>query len=294
MKFKDSFHPFAIITIVFWSLAYVFTRLALRHFSAFPLGFLRYLIATLTLIAVALPLKLKFPKRADIKWFLLAGAFGFFLYMLAFNKGSESVTAATGSVIIATVPVLTALLARVFYGEKLSLIKWLAIAIEFSGVVILTLLDGSFSVNFGLASMFLAAVALSSYNLLQRRLTATYSALQTSAFSIFAGTLMLAVFLPAAVPEARTAPPAQIFYVAALGVFSSALAYAAWARAFEKAENTSAVSNYMFVTPFLTTLFGFVIAGESPGFATLIGGLVILLGLLVFNFGDKIFKRRII
>jgi hypothetical protein len=35
-----------MITIFFWSLAYVLTRIALRHYSALPLGFLRYFIAS--------------------------------------------------------------------------------------------------------------------------------------------------------------------------------------------------------------------------------------------------------
>ena len=35
MKFKNSFHPYAMVTILFWSLAYVLTRLTLQYFSAF-------------------------------------------------------------------------------------------------------------------------------------------------------------------------------------------------------------------------------------------------------------------
>ncbi|MGI5935748.1 MAG: hypothetical protein ACOX7I_02935 [Oscillospiraceae bacterium] len=46
MNFKDSFHPYAAVTILFWSLAYVLTRLALNYFSPFSLGFLRYLLAS--------------------------------------------------------------------------------------------------------------------------------------------------------------------------------------------------------------------------------------------------------
>jgi drug/metabolite transporter (DMT)-like permease len=287
MRLKDSYHPYAIVTIIFWSLAYVFTRMALRHFSAFSLGFLRYAVASVTLIIVALVTKMRLPRRGDIKWFIAAGALGFFLYMIAFNRGSETVTAATGSVIIATVPVITALLARVIYKERLRRLQWAAIAVEFSGVVLLTLLNGAFAVNAGLLWLLLAALVLSLYNLMQRRLTKTYSALQTSAFGIFAGTVMLAVFLPSSISEVRTAAPIALFYVAVLGVFSSAVAYAAWSQAFAKAEKTSSVSNYMFVTPFLTSVLGFLIAGETPDLATILGGGVILLGLLLFNLAGR-------
>ncbi|NCC66816.1 MAG: DMT family transporter [Clostridia bacterium] len=288
MRFKDSFHPYAAITILFWSLAYVLTRITLEYFSAFSLGFLRYAAASCALLVIVLTAKIKAPKKPDLKWFLLSGFFGFFIYMIVFNKGCETVAAATSSVIIATVPVITAILARLFYREKMSGIQWVATGLEFSGVIVLTALDSKFSLNSGILWLILAAISLSSYNLLQRKLTKTYSGLQASAYSIFAGTLMLAVFIPDSVREAGSAPPVQLIYIAILGVFSSAIAYATWAQAIKKAKNTASVSNYMFLTPFLTTLLGFVIAGEMPYMSTIVGGAIIMTGVLIFNFGGRL------
>ena len=70
MDFRDSFHLYAIVTIVFWSLAYVLTRLALQHFSAFSLGFLRYALASCTLAAVAFAMKMERPRMKDLPSFL--------------------------------------------------------------------------------------------------------------------------------------------------------------------------------------------------------------------------------
>jgi drug/metabolite transporter (DMT)-like permease len=53
--------------------------------------------------------------------------------------------------------------------------------------------------------------------------------------------------------------------------------------AFERAPNTAAVSNYMFVTPFLATLLGFLVTDERPDFSTLAGGAVILCGVFIYN-----------
>lgn len=287
MKLKESFHPYAMITIIFWSLAYVLTRLTLQYFSAFSLGFLRYFTASCTLIAVALITKMKLPKRTDVKWFLMAGIFGFFLYMITFNQGCKTVTASTSSVIIATVPVITALLARFIYQEKLNIFQWIAIAIGFCGVVVLTMMDHAFILNQGLIWLILAAISLSIYNLLQRKLTRSYSGLQASTFSIFAGSVMLTIFLPSSVQEIHNAPPVQLFYIAILGIFSSAIAYVAWAQAFAKAKKASSVSSYMFLTPFLTSLLGFVIANERPDLPTLCGGAIILIGVLLFHFGGR-------
>ena len=103
---------------------------------------------------------------------------------------------------------------------------------------------------------------------------------------------MLAVFLPKTINDVSTAPPISILYIAILGIFSSAIAYAAWAQAFKKAEKASSVSNYMFVTPFLASLMGFIFAGERVDSPTLIGGGIILFGLFIFNFGDKLINRK--
>ncbi len=291
MKNKNSYHPYAIITIILWSLAYVLTRLTLQYFSAFSLGFLRYLFASAALIIIALFTKMKRPALNDLPWFLAAGAAGFFLYMIAFNQGQATVTAATASVVIATVPVITALLARFVYKEKLMTFQWVAIVIEFIGVGVLTLLNGTFSVNSGLCWLLIAAVALSIYNLLQRKLTKKYTALQSSAYSIFLGTCLLAVFAPGSVKEIAQAPAIQYLYLAVLGVGSSAIAYIAWAKAFSKAKKTSQVSNYMFVTPFLTSILGFLLMNEVPDQATFLGGGIILVGVLIFNFGGIFHKH---
>ncbi|MFB0920745.1 MAG: EamA family transporter, partial [Oscillospiraceae bacterium] len=110
------------------------------------------------LIVFALITKMKVPQKADLKWFALAGFLGFFLYMIAFNKGCETVSSATSSVMLATVPVITSLLARFIYKEKMSVIKWTAIAVEFSGVIVLTLMEGVFTFNPGLLWLIGAAL----------------------------------------------------------------------------------------------------------------------------------------
>ena len=174
MKPAKSFHPYAMTTILFWALAFVYTRLGLRHFTALPLGFLRYAVAAVALLAVALVARIKPPALADQPWFILAGALGFFLYMVGFNTGLIYVSAATSSVVIATTPILTAVMARFFYGERLRGYQWCAVAVEFAGVVVLALSGGGLSANVGVLWLLGAAAVLAGYNIVQRRLTRTY------------------------------------------------------------------------------------------------------------------------
>lgn len=110
---KQLYQPYALATVFCWALAFVFTRMTLSYFSAASLGFLRYLAASAALVVIAVVTKMKPPKAVDWPLFLVSGFFGFFLYMLVFNKGLSSVPAATASVVNATVPVVTALIAGV-------------------------------------------------------------------------------------------------------------------------------------------------------------------------------------
>jgi drug/metabolite transporter (DMT)-like permease len=211
--------------------------------------------------------------------------------MVAFNTGCVSVNSSTSSVIIAIVPVVTSVMARFAYHERLKAVQWIAIAVSFAGVVVLSMMSGGLVMNIGILWLLAAVVLLSIFNILQRKLTKTYSALQTSAYSIFAGTLLLRVFLPTTVQQAVKAPAIEWVYLLILGIGSSAVAYCAWAAAFAKAEKTSSVTNYMFVTPFLASVMGVIIGGEAIPLSTVIGGLIIIVGLLIFNFGGKALKR---
>ena len=292
MKFKDSFHPFAAATILLWALSYIITRLTLHYFTPLSLSFLRYVAASVFLGLLVLVTRMKPPQKADLPWFILGGLVGCFLNIVTYNIGQSTVTAATASVIIATTPMITALLALVFYREKLPAYKWAATGVEFCGVAVLTLMNGDLSVNVGLFWLFLAALTLACYNVIQRRLTAKYTALQVTAFCFFFGTVMLAVYAPGAVRDLQAAPAIQWVYVFGMGVLSSGIAYATWAKAFSLASQISQVSNYMFITPFITSLLGFLLLQETLDKPTLLGGGIILTGVLLFNFGGRLFGRR--
>lgn len=282
-----SFHLLALGTIILWASAYVFTKVALESFTAFGLGFLRYFVAAIVLIIAAIIRKIELPAYKDIPKFVLSGLLGFTLYMIAFNIGSKTLSSSTGSIIISSVPILTALLATFFLKERLNAWSWMAIFIEFSGLLILMLWNGVLSINTGVLWMMGAAVLLSGYNLTQRQYTKEYSAFQSTTYSIIAGAIMLLIFSPEAISQIIQAPLSQILVVIYLGIFPSAVAYIWWSKALSIAKKTSDVSNYMFITPLLSMILGYIIILEVPDIPTYIGGSIMLIGLLIFNHFSK-------
>ena len=146
---KKSYHFYAMITIIFWAMAFVFTRLSLQYFNVYTLSFLRYLSASLTLIAIICFMKINKPKKEDFITYLFSGFIGFFIYVVLFTKGAGMVSSATGSIVIAMVPIFTAFLASFFYKEKLRSYQWFAIGVEFVGILVLTLMNDKLSINEG-------------------------------------------------------------------------------------------------------------------------------------------------
>ena len=281
---KNNYHPYAITTIICWSFGYVFTRYALRYVSALPLGFLRYFFASIALGIVALAYKIKPPEGRDLALVALAGICGFFLYMITFNQGNATISASQSSVIIATAPAITAVIARFAFGEHLDKRQVSAIILQFAGVMVVMDTFSGFVPSKGSLMLLGAACMISTYNALQRDLTKRHNSLDMTIYSIFFGEAALCVFAPMALRELPGIGLRALGAIVFLGVFSSSLAYASWAKALSIAQKAASVTNYMFLTPVVTSVLGFLLLGEAPPRLTLIGGSIVIVGMLLFNY----------
>lgn len=278
---KSKFYAFG--TVILWASAFVCTKIALEHFSGTATGVLRYVVASAFFVILAVINKVGLPERNDVPLFFISGFFGFSLYMLFFNIGQYRLSSATASIVMATSPVITAFAASIAFKEKIKLLGWLAICIQFCGILILTLWNGVLSINTGILWVFGSALCISVYNLLQRIISRKYSALQSTAYSVFAGTLIMLIFLPSAIPQLIAASVKQWLNILLLGIFPSAIGFLLWNKALSIAPKTTEVTNFMFVTPFIATIFGFLLIRELPNNGTIIGGVVILVGLFLFQ-----------
>jgi len=278
-----SSHYYALATVLLWSSAYVFTKVALERFTVAGLGFLRCAVAAAILAAVLALKKTPRPKAADLPWFLLSGAVGFALYLLVFNRASAWLNPTTGCLVISTAPLITAILARCLFGEGLTALGWVAMVSAFGGVALMMRGEGEVTFTLGVLWMLLASLLISLYNIIQRKLAAGRDTLTVTAYSFFAGALLLAWGAPGALEECRQTSPGYLAVAVYLGVFPSALAYLLWAKALALASRTSSVTNHMYLTPLLSLLLEYLILAETPGFGTFLGGAVILGSLILFN-----------
>ena len=83
---SDLKHGLIMMTVLFlWSSSYIGIRYALHSYSPENLAFLRYLVASLIFIIVAIFRKIKIPSIFDLPGLAALGLVGFTLYNLLFK-----------------------------------------------------------------------------------------------------------------------------------------------------------------------------------------------------------------
>jgi len=285
MSNKTKLNLLASCTVLLWASAFPMTKIAMSHFSSNALAFLRCSAAAIFLIIVGKLTHIGgLHRKKDILWFMLSGGTGFALYMITFNTGIKTITSATSSLIIALTPIFTAAMASKLYHETIRPFGWCMIGMAFSGVVVLLLWKGVLSINVGMLWTIAAAALLSIYNITNRKLSFMgYNALEIVTYSIWCGVVLLAGFSFQGISQMATANAGEVFSVIFLGVMPSATAYFLWGRAISLSEKTSEVTNYMFVTPLLSTILGFIMLHEVPNAGTFIGGAIIISSVVLFS-----------
>ena len=285
---KKKVFGLSFLSVFLWASAFPLTKVEQQQFTSIPLGFLRCTVAAIFLIIIGKCCHIRLPQKKHIPLFFVSGGLGFTGYMITFNTGILTLTSATSSIIIAVTPILTAIVASHLYKEKIKPIGWAAIAAAFIGVLILLLWEGVFSINIGLIWTVGAAIVFCGYNIMTRKLSAMgYNALEIVTYSMICGAILLGFWAGDGLHQLAGASVSHIIALIYLGALPSATAYFTWGKAMSYAERTSEVTNFMFVTPLLSTIMGFIILHEVPNAGTFIGGAIIIISIVVFNLKGK-------
>ena len=280
---KNNYKIFGLLSVLCWSSSYGFTKIALNSLAPLSLGSIRYVIAAIILCTIGAIKRIGLPEKKDIPGFLLAGFFGFVLYMVSYNIGSSLTPASVTSSVASISPITTGVLAAIFFKEKQSLLCWAAVVMEFAGIIILNF-NGGFRLNIGVLLIVLASLFFSCYNLLLRKYSGKYSSLQIATYSLTGGAVFLLLLMPRAIPDIISAPLNAVLSTVFISVFPSALAYLFWSRTVSLSPSSGAATNFLFLTPIFSLAFNYILVRDVPSVLTIIGLVVVLIGLFLYNY----------
>ena len=226
----------------------------------------------------------------DIFQFLLIGICGQVVAQLGVATGSRLTLASNGALLVLALPIMTALMAYIFLGERMTAVRWVSFALAVAGVLVCAGIrwgELSFtSTKYLLGNMiFFAAIAASAfYNAYSKRLLRRYSALEVLFYSyVVVVVCMLPVALytePAtfrSIPDFRPQVWLGFFSLAVLQYF---LAMLIFLTVLTRLDATQAgLSNYLIT--FFGVLAAVIVLGERFTANVVIGGLLVLSGTLL-------------
>ena len=272
--------------MAFWAANFIVVKAANEQIPPVTFAFLRFGLAAVTLLAVLRwregPLGL--PRR-DVLPILGLGALGFGVYQILWSIALQDIPAGDSALLIATTPVITALLAVVSGADVLTRTKLLGSLVSFTGVAIIVSAGHGITLGGALvgdALTLLAAACWSVYTAFGAPILRRHSPLRTTAWAMVGGSLVLLV------PGAFQA----------VGVDWGGVRSDAWAGLVFSAFVPAGIANvvvfsairllgptritaYQFLVPFMAVLMGAAFLAEPVRLDQLLGGLVIVVGVAI-------------
>ncbi len=266
-------------TVLAWSSAFVVIRAVLPVFSPGELAFLRQLVAVPLLAIWMIGQKWLWPTVRE--WVLISifGLTWFSIYIVALNTAEQTIDAGTASFIVNIGPLLSAVGAFMFLGEKLSrnLIPGALIALAGVGLIAW---GTSSSDRVDLVGVLWALVATVTYAvgvLTQKPALQRLSSNQVTLLGAAIALIPLFWWAPEAITTVQSAPIDAIVGAVWLGAIPTALGFGLWGYALKRMPaGRLGVSTY--VVPPLVIVESAILLGEWPHPIAIAGGLIALAG----------------
>jgi len=285
--------PFLKVTfsVVVWGASFIATKIALRDIQPITVVWARFAIGVIILgIVVLARNQFILPQRAEIPYFGVLGFLGIAFHQWLQSTGLMTSKASTSAWIVATTPLFIAMLSWLFLKEKLKWAQVIGIGLATIGVLLVisegdisSLSVGEFG-NFGDILIFISAINWAVFSVISRRGLKKHSAALMMFYVMAAGWFMISIpfFIGPSVYDLQALSLYSLLGLLFLGIFCSGIAYIFWYDAL-KSIPASQVGVFLYLEPFVAVIVAAFLLGESIILASLIGGILILIGVWMVN-----------
>ena len=288
---------FALLAVLFWSTMSSAFKITLRHIAFDQL----LLWASFTgVIVLALinqfgrkPLRFRHIKRKDLFASALMGFFNPFLYYLVLFKAYDLLEAQIAGTLNYAWPIVLVLLSIPFLKQKIHPLSILAIFISFFGIVVISTHGSLLSleninplgVSLAVGSAFFWAIYWILNMKDQRETTGKIG------MNLFFGFVYILIFLLVTGKGIQLPTGKAILGIAYIGAFEMSITFVIWLKALNYSANTAKVSNLIYLSPFFALFWINLAVGESIRTSTIVGLVLIILGIVFQQFLDLRQKR---
>ena len=228
---------------------------------------------------------------------LLASTLGIIPAQLGLTWGVQHSLASNASVLTLTIPVLTAMMAVVLLGERMTAVRWLSFVLAIVGVLMVSDIDwGSVSIFSGTylgGNLLILASCLGSafYNTYTKKLLETFNPIELLVYTFLATDLELAtlmlVFERSRIPAFASIGPAVWTSLLAIAIFSLSVSTLLYFWVIKRIEVTQA-SLSIYLLPVFGVLLSTVVVRERVTTQLMLGGLLVFAGtFLVTVYEDR-------
>jgi drug/metabolite transporter (DMT)-like permease len=282
----------AILSMIFWSFSFVWVKIVYEAYGPLTTIFFRLLISTgLMLAFTILTRKLQKIQPGDLKFFLLLAFFEPFLYFMGESYGLKYVSSTVASVIVATIPLFTPIVAWYFYKEKLSRTNLFGLIITFLGVS-LVVLDTSFNFSaspMGVSLEFFAVFGAIGYASVLKGIAHRYNTFTIITYQNLIGAfLFLPFWLGFEFSDfTHVQFNAEAFgAIIKLAIFASTFAFILFTYSIRNIGiNKSNI--FINVIPVFVAVFAYFILGDQLNFHQMIGIAIVISGLFLAQINWK-------
>ncbi len=287
---KFRIHIIAFISMFFWGMSYIWSKIVFEVYSPLTTIFFRLLISSVVLYIFAFATGQLEPIHKKDRWLLLGSAFlNPFLYFIGENFGLSLVSASLSAIIVSTIPLFAPFAAYYFFKERLRPINVAGLMIAFGGLLFI-IVNKNFSLNanpLGIMLLFLAVFSAVFYVIFLKKLSLKYRPITIITWQNMIGSLFfLPFFLFFDGDRFLSIRPGMmtIVLLLLLGIFASSLSYVLFTYVV-KHLGVIKSSLYTNLIPVFTIIFSFYILGEHSSLRKMMGMLVVIVGVTLSEIG---------